>query len=40
MCFKPNLLNGLFVPILCLTNVPLTFVSGNKYLDVFIDEKI
>ena len=39
MCFKPNLLNDLFVPTLCLNNVRLTFVSRNKYLGVIIHDK-
>jgi len=34
MCFKPNSLNGLFVPTLCLSDVPLTFVTSKKYLGV------
>ena len=39
MCFKPNSLNGLFVPTLCLNDVPLTFVTSNKYLGVIIHDK-
>jgi len=39
MCFKPNSLNGLFVPTLCLNDVPLTFVASNKYLGVIIHDK-
>ena len=39
MCFKPNLLNGLFVPTLCLNDEPLTFVTNNKYLGVLIHGK-
>ena len=39
MCFKPNSPNGLFVPILCLNYVPLTFVTSNKYLGVIIHDK-
>ena len=38
MCFKPNSLNGLFVPTLRLNDVPLTFVSCNKYLGVIIHD--
>ena len=39
MCFKPNSLNNLFVPTLCLNDVPLTFVTSNKYLGVIIHDK-
>jgi len=39
MCFKPNSLDGLFVPTLCLNDVPLTFVTSNKYLGVIIHDK-
>ena len=39
MCFKPNSLNSLFVPTLCLNDAPLIFVTSNKYLGVLIHEK-
>ena len=39
MCFELNSLNGLFVPTLCLNDVPLTFVTSNKYLGVIIHDK-
>ena len=39
MRFKTNLLNGLFVPTLCLNDGPLTFGTSNKYLDVIIHDK-
>ena len=39
MCFKPNSLNGLFIPTLCLNDVPLTFPTSNKYLGVIIHDK-
>ena len=39
ICFKPNWLNGLFVPTLCLNDVPLTFVTSNKYLGLIIRDK-
>ena len=39
ICFKPNSLNGLFIPTLCLDDVPLTLVTSNTYLDVIIHDK-
>ena len=39
MCFEPNSLNDLFVPILCLNDIPMTLVSSNKYLRKFIHDK-
>jgi len=39
MCFKPNSLNVLFVPTLCLNDVPLTFVTSNEYLGLITHDK-
>jgi len=39
MRFKPNSPNGLFVPTLCLNDLPLTFVTSNKYLGLIIYDK-
>ena len=39
MCFKPNSLNGLFLSTLCLNDMPLTFVTSNKYLGVIMHDK-
>ena len=39
MYFKQNSLNSLFVSILCLNDLPLTFVTNSKYLGVIIHDK-
>ena len=40
MCFKPKSLKNLYIPTLYLNSVPLTVVTRNKYLGVFIHEKL
>ena len=39
MYVKRNSQYGSFVPTLCLNEIPLTFVTSNKYLGIIIHAK-